>query len=190
MANNVGENPMVLGAEPGDVGCYALGKSKLRGSMARKIISWIILGFATAVFAGLLAAEPGIPANGMPNPSLALAGQTGGTTTYTVTWTWIAPTPLPAGVTIAGYNVFRDNTAVSGTCPTAGASNYTQANTALVTGLSFIDPATIAANSQECVYIVAVSTVGVAGVPSAPFLLNTTAPGAPTGPTPSLSPSA
>ena len=131
-------------------------------------------------------AAPPLPAMGMPLPSLA-AGQTGGVTTYTVTWSWVAPTNVPAGVTLAGYNVFRDNSGVSGSCPAAGDPSYVQVNTKLITTTSLVDPVPIATSSQECVYIQSVSGVGVAGTPSAPFLLNTTAPPAPTGVTPQLS---
>jgi hypothetical protein len=145
----------------------------------------ILCLFAATVTA--LAAPPLAPTPAaMPYPTLKAieGGQASSPTAYNATWAWTAPTGVPTGVTIAGYNVFH----ASGSTVNCATATYAQANTALITTTSFLDPLVIPVSSEVCVYVEAVDSVGVASAPSATFLLNTTPPPAPGGPTPTLSP--
>lgn len=95
--------------------------------------------------------------------------------TYTtITFSWTAPTPN--GVTVAGYNLYQ----VSGTCPaTLSTSGLTPANgSSVISATNYSIPYSA---MNACIFVTAVSNMGVEGPPSAGFQANTNPPNSPSG---------
>lgn len=114
-------------------------------------------------------------------------GQTG-TVQYQITLVWTEPTP-PAGVTVAGYNVFHSGVACSanGTFSQINPSQ-TPGNPPSITGLTYVVPTLMAPNANDCFYVEAVSAIGISSNPSGSLSLSTIAPPAPGTPTGTVTP--